>query len=421
MKTASTINEDLFRCPQRGCSRSYRRKEHLIRHSASHGQAPACECPFCDKVFSRTDTLRQHVRAQHKNKELKSSRTVIACSHCRSRKTRCDGRTPCEACLRRGLKCSLPQLTLSRQGIPKNTRTLRVDSSTSELQDEQYDPEKRSTAEVRMKCTLPWKEPDVLHYVEVYFEKFHPAWPFLHRATFEPSQEPPILLQSVVMMGLWMSGDEEIQCHAIKLHDKLSSLVYEQRDKWAVANSESEVQSSWPMATYQSILLQIVFACLRDTHSHVDIRLALTIPTSCSRLLTTLTDTCLRKNMFFYPAILDQFSRDSVPDVFVWVGIEEVKRFALALYKVGRSCHIQCENGPRNSLHSANRRRSLLSLADLQFALPDSDELWHATSDLAARLAKDRPLYYDNNNAEANWISQSARLLQRHDMTFDWL
>jgi hypothetical protein len=53
--------------------------------------------------------------------------------------------------------------------------------------------------------------------------------------------------------------------------------------------------------------------------------------------------------------------------------------------------------------------------------LPDSDELWHATSDLAARLAKDRPLYYGNNNAEANWISQSARLLQRHDMTFDWL
>lgn len=175
------------------------------------------------------------------------------------------------------------------------------------------------------------------------------------------------------------------------------------------------------MATYQAILLQIIFAFLKDTHSQVDICLARTLPTSCFRLLTTLTDTCLRKNMFFYPEILAQVSRDSVPDVFIWVGIEEVKRFALALYKVCRSCHIQCKNGPRNSLHRTQRGRSLLTLADLQFSLPDSDELWNATSDLAARLAEDGPLYYDNNDTEANWISQSARILQRHDMTFDWL
>lgn len=113
--------------------------------------------------------------------------------------------------------------------------------------------------------------------------------------------------------------------------------------------------------------------------------------------------------MFFYPEILAQFSRDSVPDVFIWVGIEEVKRFALGLYKIRRSCHIQCENGPCNSPHSTNRERSLLTLADLQFALPDGDELWHASSNLAARLAKDGALYYDNNNAKANGISQSAR------------
>ncbi|KAF7122129.1 hypothetical protein CNMCM5793_000085 [Aspergillus hiratsukae] len=326
------------------------------------------------------DTLRQHVRARHKEKELKSSRTVMACSHCRSRRTRCDGRAPCEACSRRGVQCSLSQLSSACQGNPKNTRPLGVDSSINE-------------------------ESNVLQYIEIYFEKFHPAWPFLHRATFEPSQEPSILLQSVVMMGMWMTGDDELQCHAVELHDKLSSLVYEQRDKWAGTNSDSEVQSPWPMATYQGILLQIIFAFLKDTHSQVDIQLGRTIPTSFSRLVTTLTDTCLRKNMFFYPEILAQFSRDSVPDVFIWVGIEEVKRFALALYKVCKSCHIQYKDGPRNSPHST-KRGSLLTLSDLQFALPDSDELWHATSDLAARLAEDGPLYYDHNNAEANWISQ---------------
>ncbi|KAF4151450.1 hypothetical protein CNMCM6936_000708 [Aspergillus lentulus] len=274
---------------------------------------------------------------------------------------------------------------------------MRMDSIINELQDDQYDQKTRSTAEDRMDCTLPWKGPNVL------------------QATFEPSLEPPILLQSVVMMGLWMTADEEMQCHAVKLHDKLSSLVYEQRDNWAAINSESEVQSPWPMATYQAILLQIIFAFLKDTHSQVDICLARTIPTTCSRLLTTLTDTCLRKNMFFYPEILAQVSRDSVPDVFIWVGIEEVKRFALALYKVCRSCHIQCKNGPRNNLHRTQRGRSLLTLADLQFSLPDSDELWNATSDLAARLAEDRPLYYDNNNTEANWISHCVRAVRDQD------
>ena len=155
---------------------------------------------------------------------MESSRTVIACSHCRSRKTRCNGRAPCEACSRRSLQCSL-----SHQGNPKNARTMRMDSIINELQDDQYDQKTRSTAEDRMDCTPPWKGAKVLQYVEIYFEEFHPVWPFLHRATFEPSLEPPILLQSVVMMGLWMTGDEEMQCHAVKLHDKLSSLVYEQR------------------------------------------------------------------------------------------------------------------------------------------------------------------------------------------------
>jgi hypothetical protein len=106
---------------------------------------------------------------------------------------------------------------LSRQGNPKNAQTLGVNGSINELQAEKYDLEKRSTAEDRMNCMPSWKEPNVLQYVEIYFEKFHPVWPFLHRATFEPSQEPPILLQSVVMMGMWMTGDEKMQRHAVKL------------------------------------------------------------------------------------------------------------------------------------------------------------------------------------------------------------
>ncbi|KAH1761414.1 hypothetical protein KXV75_005864 [Aspergillus fumigatus] len=85
--------------------------------------------------------------------------------------------------------------------------------------------------------------------------------------------------------------------------------------------------------------------------------------------------------------ILAQFNRDSVPDAFIWVGIEEVKRFAFALHKVAG--------------------RVIPNATTACFSLPDGDEPWNTTSDLAARLAEDESLYHGNINPETNWISHS--------------
>lgn len=123
--------------------------------------------------------------------------------------------------------------------------------------------------------------------------------------------------------------------------------------------------------------------------------------------------------MFFYPSILTQFKPGVDPDVFIWLGIEEVKRFCLSLYRVCRQSRVHdpklLEDAP-----SFSPGKSLLSLADLQFALPDKGELWHTTSDLAARLAEN-PAAYSNENIEENWISQTALLLQPCDAKFHWI
>lgn len=37
-------------------------------------------------------------------------------------------------------------------------------------------------------------------YVEIYFHHFHPSWPFLHLSTFNPTTEPGVLVQSVMMV-----------------------------------------------------------------------------------------------------------------------------------------------------------------------------------------------------------------------------
>ncbi|KAE8132830.1 hypothetical protein BDV38DRAFT_200541 [Aspergillus pseudotamarii] len=355
-----------FQCHFPGCGLSYRRKEHVTRHARRHFQSDSFECPFCDRHFARNDTLRQHVRTHHEDKELQPGRTLRACNHCYSRKSKCDGKTPCGACVRRGIDCSF--------GCSIRGRQVQQPS------------------------------------LAVFFEKFHSTWPFLHRATFDPDHEPALLCQSVMMMGLWLTGQEDARIAATDLHSKLLVSIHQQRDKWeAPSQHNAEPPSPWPMATYQGILLQIIFALLKDNQG-LNLQLTHELPTLPLQLLKALVRTCLKRKMFFYPSMVAQFE-NTLPDVYIWVGVEEVKRFALSLYKVCRSCRVP-DTG------ASSQGRSLLSLANLQFALPDSDELWHASSDLASRLAEDRSAYCERNSG-ARWISQTARVLQP-DGGFCW-
>ncbi|CDM37183.1 Zn(2)-C6 fungal-type DNA-binding domain [Penicillium roqueforti FM164] len=419
-----------FQCHFPGCGLGYRRKEHLTRHAKSHFQSQSYECPFCDRVFARNDTLRQHVRTLHRNKELQSSRAVQACNYCRSRRSRCNGQTPCDTCFQRGIQCSYTQN--SRREL-KQTKNADGHMSSVASVEPGYpyspaaEPSSVQRAETIEKC--PSRIVPYVPYVEAYFKNFHPKWPFLHPATFDPDHEPAFLLQSVIMMGLWATGESNARQTAKDLHHKLTSSIYEQREKWDISNHyhESQLQqdetpssepSPWPMATYQGILLHLIFSLLLY-HDHLDLRLTHALPEIPSQLLVALVRTCLKRKMFFYPSILTQFKPGVDPDVFIWLGIEEVKRFCLSLYRVCRQSRIHdpklLEDAP-----SFSPGKSLLSLTDLQFALPDKGEFWHATSDLAARLAEN-PAAYSNENIEENWISQTAPLLQPCDAKFHWI
>jgi hypothetical protein len=129
--------------------------------------------------------------------------------------------------------------------------------------------------------------------------------------------------------------------------------------------------------------------------------------------------------MFYYPAMLAQFNPETNPDVFVWLGIEEVKRFCLSLYRVCRQTRVPDANvlddpGFLDIYRGPHERSALLSLGDLQFALPDSDELWHLRSELSSRLTE-TSTSYSNQNVEENWISRIACVPQGHDTQFQWI
>ncbi|KAJ6184589.1 hypothetical protein N7519_005890 [Penicillium mononematosum] len=179
------------------------------------------------------------------------------------------------------------------------------------------------------------------------------------------------------------------------------------------------------MATYQGILLHLIFSLLHN-HDPSDLQLSQVLPEIPSQLLVSLVRSCLKRRMFFYPSILAQFKQGVDPDVFIWLGIEEVKRFNLSLYRVCRHARVYDTKlledapnfNPRRGPRSPDER--LLSLADLQFAVPGSDELWHATSDLAVKIAGSEAAYA-NDNIEDKWISQTARVLQPHGQQFEWI
>ncbi|KAL6229584.1 hypothetical protein BDW75DRAFT_224872 [Aspergillus navahoensis] len=418
-----STGETSFQCHFPGCGLRYRRKEHLTRHARRHFQPESFECPFCDRVFARNDTLRQHVRIRHKNKELHSGRAIRACNYCRSRRSRCDGKVPCETCLERGIQCSSARSPkVERQGSP----TVNTAPSTLGELNHQY-PAHASPNLIRNSDSIEKSPCRMLPYIQAYFDKFHPNWPFLHRATFDVDREPTLLVQSVVMMGLWLMGEDNAQHAAMDLHSKLTLLIHQQRNKWDVSNQHATSPGShspWPMATYQGILLHITFALINK--KQLDLQLTHQLSEISSQLLVTLVHSCRKREMFFYPSMLAQFNADSLPNVYIWLGIEEAKRFALALYKVCRCCQVHdtrlSYGGSINSYAPIKPRAqgsSLLSLADLQFALPDSDELWHASSDLASRVADNACAYWEKN-AEENWICQAARLLQTPG-EFNWI
>lgn len=168
------------------------------------------------------------------------------------------------------------------------------------------------------------------------------------------------------------------------------------------------------MVTYQAILLHIILAMfIAKEKATFDLGLRYQIEAEEYDLLVALVQSCRRLGMFLYPNMLAQYD-DTAPAVLVWVGVEETKRFGLALYKVCRMCTCPDSSGSRSQL---------LSLTDLSFGMPDSDESWNAPADVGTEGLQRVALqtnYRENGNPEW-WISRSSTILNDNLVDFDWI
>ncbi|KAL4898980.1 hypothetical protein BDW74DRAFT_171824 [Aspergillus multicolor] len=379
----------MLTCDYPGCTAQYRRKEHLTRHARKH--APTAQrliCEECDKAFDRTDSLRRH-RLLHRRERQNGGdvpRTVKACDQCHASKTRCDGTDPCDICTRKRRRCTFdrsmrvggPALTSGNSSHGQSrvsrspleaiandaTRTNRRHSvrqttiTGPEIQDLLLQHENNLREKGLLGTPPRTSQPqdqgndlDIDKYVAVYFSYFHFQWPIVHRFSFGGTRiEPQILVLALAMIGLWVTGEKSARERAESMHEKLLALLENRMDEWKLDHEFTN--KSWPMSTYQTIVLNIIFAIIRDVDKDTYDR--------CRILLDAITTTCTKGGLFDYAnmhALLEP--ADSV--LYSWTYMEETKRLALTIFKLN---------------HHFNT--GMLRFSDLRFALPDSGYLWDA-------------------------------------------
>jgi hypothetical protein len=138
-------------------------------------------------------------------------------------------------------------------------------------------------------------------------------------------------------------------------------------------------------------------------------------------LLRRLVTSCKRLGMFYYPNILARFSKKEPPQ-YIWVNIEEIKRFNLALFKLCRSVSAAPPGQGQgdDSSHSLTVGRDEeggnwgFPARELQFPLPRNTPLYNALTP-EEWFAADTPDLYRyslHETLEEQWISRSADVLE---------
>lgn len=152
--------------------------------------------------------------------------------------------------------------------------------------------------------------------------------------------------------------------------------------------------------------MHIIFSFIINSRGALDLDLKFSLPSSDKELLEALVQSCRKLGMLNYPKMLAQYKNSGVAS-FVWVSVEEVKRFNLALYKV---CGKLGKDNPNGDVNLA---MPLLSISELQFPMPENEPLWSAITkdEWCSAMTKEELVDLDGGGRE-NWISKHAGLFQ---------
>jgi hypothetical protein len=66
------------------------------------------------------------------------------------------------------------------------------------------------------------------YYVSLYFDHFHPHWPFIFKKAFPTRSEPTVLVLATAMIGMWITGEARLQRQAWMIHARLHIMLESQ-------------------------------------------------------------------------------------------------------------------------------------------------------------------------------------------------
>ncbi|KAG7132629.1 Zinc finger protein zas1 like [Verticillium longisporum] len=170
-----------FECDYPDCNRSYLRKEHLSRHQRNHANLRSFACAACPATFNRSDLLHRHEALNH-GQPADPVDPVVA-----------EGSSG--AVTLSGPSNILPKI---KESAGPTYLDLSA-KSRSELLD----------------------DPDRVELQNLYFTKFHTDWPILDKDDFYHTPQPPSLVLSVLVVGMYMKGTPEANSMALKYHEVL--------------------------------------------------------------------------------------------------------------------------------------------------------------------------------------------------------
>lgn len=89
------------------CHKTYKRREHLQRHVASHSALRPYRCGLCNQSYQRADVLRRHTQTcQGRTKAGGAPAGRRACDFCVRQKKACSTGQPCDNCRRKSVPCN---------------------------------------------------------------------------------------------------------------------------------------------------------------------------------------------------------------------------------------------------------------------------------------------------------------------------
>ncbi|KAK7227951.1 hypothetical protein V2G26_000121 [Clonostachys chloroleuca] len=332
----------MYPCTERGCSRVYKRPEHLSRHRLNHQPRKIHTCAVCHKNFVRLDLMQRHTRRHDRGMIYRNSGGFIN----RDAVGDIDKSLPPSDSVRVS-----PAVELRGQGdiSPNELRPEHVMNSPA------FGRAEVESAEVN---ASDLDDPLLAHQVQAasktleqfmlsYWENYNAHFFLLHQPTFCVQDAPPLLLVAILTLGATLSPDEGHYRVAETIHQNL---------RWLIFTSPS-FQVPAPLWVIQALLMVQAYEKMFSTRKLHEM----------SHIFHYSVITLMRRGSYYSE---DQEEPGEISSLekswYRWVKRELSYRAAFFAFIM-------------DSQHSSIfGHTAALSLNDIQLPLPCTDVLWNA-------------------------------------------